>query len=414
MPPKDDVLPAEEQPLPTAVLPTTNSPGYILESDLEEDLEEDDDEDPEEDPADYPTDRDDDDDEEEPYGGEADDEDEDDEEEEEHLTPANPTTVAFLAVDHVPSVEETEPFETDESTATPPPHPAYHVTARISIRAQTSVSLPSDTELAKILAIPTPPPSPLSPWSSPLPQIPSPPLPPILSPLPVSPPLPVSSPPLPASPTYPLGYRAAIIQLRAESPSTSHPLTLPPPIVLPHTRASVAVMRVAAPSTYILAPQLGILPSKILPLGTPPLLPIPLPNPSPPLLLPSTDYRVGVSEARLSPRKRLCIALGLRYEVGESSSAPTARPIGGCRVDYGFVGTLDDEIRLLMSGRLNTLFRDKRAHAHTALLMEREARISREAWGWSMDASDTTRSKVRALRTTILAQQTEIAALRAC
>nr|GEW07728.1 hypothetical protein [Tanacetum cinerariifolium] len=52
MPHKDDMLPTEEQPLPTAVSPTTDSPGYITESDLEEDLEEDD-EDPDEDPADY-------------------------------------------------------------------------------------------------------------------------------------------------------------------------------------------------------------------------------------------------------------------------------------------------------------------------------------------------------------------------
>ncbi|GKG25776.1 hypothetical protein Tco_0398922 [Tanacetum coccineum] len=65
MPSKDDVLPAEEQPLPTVVLPTADSPGYVPESDPEEDLEEDDDEDPKEDPTDYPTDRDDDDDEEE-------------------------------------------------------------------------------------------------------------------------------------------------------------------------------------------------------------------------------------------------------------------------------------------------------------------------------------------------------------
>ncbi|GKC71888.1 hypothetical protein Tco_1117771 [Tanacetum coccineum] len=42
-----------------------------------------------------------------------------------------------------------------------------------------------------------------------------------------------------------------------------------------------------------------------------------------------------------------------------------------------------------------------------------EARLSREAWGRSMDASDTVRSEVRALKTTVLAQQTEIAALRA-
>nr|GFD25796.1 hypothetical protein [Tanacetum cinerariifolium] len=34
----------------------------------------------------------------------------------------------------------------------------------------------------------------------------------------------------------------------------------------------------------------------------------------------------------------------LRFEVGESLSAPTARPTGGFRADYGLVGTLDDEI----------------------------------------------------------------------
>ncbi|GJV98171.1 hypothetical protein Tco_1553423 [Tanacetum coccineum] len=50
-------------------------------------------------------------------------------------------------------------------------------------------------------------------------------------------------------------------------------------------------------------------------------------------------------EVSLPPRKRLCIALGPRYEVGESSSAPTARPTRGFRVDYGFVANLDDEIR---------------------------------------------------------------------
>ncbi|GKA52054.1 hypothetical protein Tco_0745250, partial [Tanacetum coccineum] len=66
MPPEDDVFLAEEQPLPAAVSPTANSPGYITESNPEEDPKEDDedpkkdDEDPEEDPVDYPADRDDD------------------------------------------------------------------------------------------------------------------------------------------------------------------------------------------------------------------------------------------------------------------------------------------------------------------------------------------------------------------
>ncbi|GKD64747.1 hypothetical protein Tco_1306855, partial [Tanacetum coccineum] len=45
-------------------------------------------------------------------------------------------------------------------------------------------------------------------------------------------------------------------------------------------------------------------------------------------------------------------------------------------------------------------------------LIEREARLSGEAWGRSMDASDTACSEVRALRTTVLAHQTEIADLR--
>ncbi|GJT97889.1 ribonuclease H-like domain-containing protein [Tanacetum coccineum] len=283
-----------EPPPPAAVSPTTDSPGYIADSDPEED--------PEEDPADYPADGgDDDDDDDEVSNDNEDDEDDvegdkDEEEEEEHPAPA----------DSVP----------------PPVH--------------------------RIL----------------------------------SPPLPVSSLPLPTSPTYPLGYGAAMIRLRAETPSTSHPL-----------------------------------PSSIPPSGTPPILP--LPTLSPPLLLPSTVCRAGVFEVTLPPRKRLCIASVPRYEVGESSSAPTARPTGGFRADYGFVGTLDDEIkqdleryvdfvmtvrhdtdeiyvrlddaqdeRLLMSGQLNMLRRDRRAHARTARLMETEARLSREAWVQSMDASD--------------------------
>ncbi|GKF99279.1 hypothetical protein Tco_0298062, partial [Tanacetum coccineum] len=133
------------------------------------------------------------------------------EEEEEHLAPADSTATASPVVDPVPSVEKTEPFETD-----------------------------------KLLAIPTPPPSPLTSLSSPLPQIPL-------------PPFPVPSPPT-TSPTYieaPLGYRAAGIRLRTASPPPlplSLPLPLPPPIILPCTRASMVLMRDAAPSTYVQAP----------------------------------------------------------------------------------------------------------------------------------------------------------------
>ncbi|GJW80929.1 hypothetical protein Tco_0144904 [Tanacetum coccineum] len=173
MPPEDDILPAEEQPLPVALSPTADSPGYVPKLDPEEDLEEDDDEDPEEDPADYPAGRgDDSDDEDESSDDDEDDDDiviEEDEEKEEHLAPADSTAVAFLTVKHAPSSKETKPFEIGESAAIPPPHPAYRVTARISIRDKPPTPFWSDKEVARLLAIPTPPSSPLSPWSSPLP-----------------------------------------------------------------------------------------------------------------------------------------------------------------------------------------------------------------------------------------------------
>nr|GEW38333.1 hypothetical protein [Tanacetum cinerariifolium] len=90
IPLEDEVFPAEEQPLPAAASPTTDSPRYIPESDPDEDLEDDDDEDPNEDPADYPADHSD---EEEPSKNDADEEDEeqdeDDDAEEEHPASAD-------------------------------------------------------------------------------------------------------------------------------------------------------------------------------------------------------------------------------------------------------------------------------------------------------------------------------------
>ncbi|GJW54412.1 hypothetical protein Tco_0098497 [Tanacetum coccineum] len=306
MPPEEEVFPAEEQPLPAAVSPTADLPGYIADSDPEED--------PEEDPTEYPADGgDDDDDDDESSDDDKDDddveEDKDKDEEEEHSAPA----------DSVPTI-------------------VY----RIPPHRTTSIK-----------------------------------------------PLPVSSPPPPASPTYPLGFRAAMIQQRAESPLTSHSLPLPPPIILSHTRAYMATMRAAAPSTYILASRSETPLSETPPSGTPPLLPISLPTPSPPLLLPSTDRRADRHEVCLPPRKRLCIARGLRYEVGESSSSPTARPTVGFRADYGFVATLDDEIR-----------RDPERDVGRELGLSREAC---EDGLWMLETPP--RYEVRALRTTVLAQQ---------
>nr|GFC43395.1 hypothetical protein [Tanacetum cinerariifolium] len=44
--------------------------------------------------------------------------------------------------------------------------------------------------------------------------------------------------------------------------------------------------------------------------------------------------------------------------------------------------------RQLLAGRLNMLFRDRRAHAYTRQLIETKARMSREAWARATDASD--------------------------
>ncbi|GJR25627.1 hypothetical protein Tco_1101859 [Tanacetum coccineum] len=315
----DDEIVAEDQPDAEDASPTAQLPDYVPESDPEADSKEDDDEDPEEDPVDYSANGGDDGDDEDESSKENEDDEVDmeadeDEEEEEHPAPADSVVVALLATDQAPSAEETEPFETDESAATPPPHPAYRVTDRISIPALVPTPAWSDAEVARLLDISTPPSSPLSPWSSPIPQIPSP-------SLPLSPPSPVLSPVPPPSPIRSLGYRAAMIQMRAEAASTSHSLPLPPP--------------------FILSPTILDAPSS----GVPPPFPLSVPTLSPPLLLPSTSRREDKPEVTLPPRKRLGIALGPRYEVGESSSAAATRPARGLREEYGLVATMDREMR---------------------------------------------------------------------
>ncbi|GKD72892.1 hypothetical protein Tco_1331174 [Tanacetum coccineum] len=75
---------------------------------------------------------------------------------------------------------------------------------------------------------------------------------------------------------------------------------------------------------------------------------------------------------------------------------------------------LDDEQsqRQLLAGQVNMLFRDRRAHAHTRHLTETEARMSREAWGRSMDVSDLARVEVMSLRTIVHAQMSKITELQ--
>ncbi|GJX56424.1 reverse transcriptase domain-containing protein [Tanacetum coccineum] len=162
--PSDEEVPIEDQPYAVADSPIALSPDYVADSDLEEDPEEDSEDGPVDYPADGGDDNDDDssgDDEEEEETSEEEEasDEEEAEEEEEHLAPAD-SVVAYV-VDHVPHSEEIEPFETDESAATPPSPSACRTTARISIRPEAPVLLPPEEEVERLLALPTPPPLPL-------------------------------------------------------------------------------------------------------------------------------------------------------------------------------------------------------------------------------------------------------------
>ncbi|GJY81942.1 transposase, Ptta/En/Spm, transposase, Tnp1/En/Spm-like protein [Tanacetum coccineum] len=337
--PSDDEAPMEDQTLPADASLIALLPVYVADSDLEEDSEEDhadggDD-------NDEPSDDDDDDDDigdedEEPFEDE-----EDDEEEEEHLAPAD--SPAAPVIDHVPSAEDTEAFETDEAAPTHVPSPRRH-TARMSVRPQTPVPLPSEAEVERLLALPIPPPSPLTPLSSPLPQIPS--------------------------------------------PSSLH---LPPPV----------------PTS--------------LPLPLSPLPPLPAS-----LFIPPVDRREDTSEAELPPRKRLCLtALTSRYEVGESSTA-APRPTGGHGADYGFIGTVDAEVRRQRAEEVGYGIRDVWVDptetveevapttlegvndrvTEIAVVQEQdtqdiyaEALVSQEAWAHSVGLSSAVHYELQAYRT---------------
>ncbi|GJX51088.1 hypothetical protein Tco_0277933 [Tanacetum coccineum] len=217
-------------------------------------------------------------------------------------------------------------------------------------------------------------------------------------PFPLSPPSPVLTTP-PPSPIRSLGYRAATIRMRAEAAATSHSLPLPPPFILSPTRPDA-----------------------------PPPLPTSALTSFPPLsLLPTNSHR----------------------EADPSSAAAAARPAGGFRADYGFVATMDRQIRrdperyvgygitdswdeiveTLQGAPVSTdtelgahmrefesMVRRDTDEIYTARddtpPMETEAGMSREAWGRAMDASDLAHGGVISLRTTVHAQMAEIAELQ--
>nr|GEW11211.1 putative reverse transcriptase domain-containing protein [Tanacetum cinerariifolium] len=274
------VLLAKEQPLPPVNSPTAKSPRYVAESDLKEDPEEYKDDETEDSLVDYPIDGGDDgdDDDSDSSGDDADDEDEDEgeEEEEEHLA------LAYSAI-VIPTVELVTPPEGKE--------PA-------------SISLPPEAKVERLLAMPTPPPSPLASLSPPS-----------------------------------AGERLA--RCTTSSANSAPPLVPSPLLPSSGCPTQIQTLRIASTQAFIHA--------VIVALPSPPL--------PPPLYIPPlVDHRDDVPEIEMPPHKRLCLStLSSRYKVGESS---TARLTEDQEIDYGFVSTLDAEARQRGIGEVGYGIRD--------------------------------------------------------
>nr|GEV74640.1 putative reverse transcriptase domain-containing protein [Tanacetum cinerariifolium] len=187
-------------------------------------------------------------------------------------------------------------------------------------------------------------------------------------------------------------------------------------------------------------------------------------RPEPPMSA-SMEARIARHDALLSPPLLACLTTPAPgFEIGESSAAGAARQIGTtefdlrrCRVEhagYGITNTWDEIVdkmikiasttlegvnervtelvttvrqrtdefetrfedaqfdRALLRAQVNTLFRDRRDHRHTAMLMDREAMYSREAWAFSMDGSSAIAAHVRTLETHVVALITQTTSLQ--
>ncbi|GKA82163.1 hypothetical protein Tco_0788911, partial [Tanacetum coccineum] len=291
------------------------------------------------------------------------------EEEEEHLAPANSAIV-------VPTVELVFPPERTEPVIPPPSTNITTTGARITVRLQASISLPLKVEVERLLAMPTPPPS----------------------------------PPISLSPLY-VGEH--LVRCTAPSEHSS-----PPPVPSPLLPSSGCPTQI---QTFRIASTQALVDAVTATLPSPPLLPLPLSLYIPPPI----DRRDDIPESERSPRKTSCLfALGSRYEVGESF---TARPTGGRREDpaeavpeiapmtvgevnirvtelaelhkhdtqdlYALLEDAQDSRtrisqRVTMdSQRVDLLMGDMMTLQETVLIVEDEAYASREAWAHSIGLS---------------------------
>ncbi|GJR78491.1 putative reverse transcriptase domain-containing protein [Tanacetum coccineum] len=351
----EHVFPAEEQPLPPVDSPTAESPGYVAESDPEEDPEYEDDEE-QDGPVDYPMGGGDDggDDDGDSSGDDADDEDEDMEKEEED------------------EEEEDEEEEEEEEE---------HIASADSTAA--SVSLPSMADVERLLALPTPPLSPLTSLSPPS-----------------------------------AGERLARL---------TDPPVHPSPLLLPSSGCLTQTQALRTTSTQALIDAVtAALPSPLLP----------------PL---SVGRRDKIPESEMPPRKRSCLfAIGSRYEgirdvgygirdtwIDPAEAVPAVVPTTCEEVNTRVVELAElhehdiQDLHALLedaqegrsrisqrvdknSQRVDLLMGDKMTLQETVWTVEEEAYAARVAWNHSIGLSQETYQELQNHRDHVYAHETHL------
>nr|GEV53433.1 hypothetical protein [Tanacetum cinerariifolium] len=330
VPLKDEhVLPAEEQPLPSVVSLTSESPEYVAESDPKEDPEEYEDDETEDGPVDYLMDGGDDgdDDDGDSFMDDADDEDEEDE----HLALANSAIV-------IPTDELAFPPEGTKPAA---------------------ISFPPEAEVDRLLAMPTPSPSPFT----------------------------LLLPPF-------AGERLA----RCTAPTTR---PSPPPMPSPLLPSSGCPTQIQTLSDDI--PKIEIPPRKRLCLSTLGFrYEIRESSTARPIEDRGIDYGF-VSTLDAEARRRWIGEVGYCIRdtwVDPAETIPEIAPI---------IDSLSQRVAM-DSRRVDLLMKDRIAHQETIQIMEEEAYAAREAWAHSIRLSQAIHSELQTHREQM--QQTKIAELR--
>ncbi|GJZ53303.1 hypothetical protein Tco_0608188 [Tanacetum coccineum] len=375
-------FPVEEQPLPPVDSPTAESPGYVAELDPEEDPEEYEDDETEDGPIDYPMDggEDGDDDDDNSSGDDVDDNDED---EEEHLAPADSAVV-------VPTVELVSPPKGIEPVIPPPSTDITTTGARITVRLQASISLQPEAEVERLLAIPTPPPSP---------------------PISLSPPS--------------TGEHLA----RCTTPSAHSSPPHVPSLLLPSSGCPTQIQTLRIASTQALVDAVTTA------LPSPPLPPLP-----PSLYIPPhVDHRdiIPEYEVRESSTARPTGGRGVDYGFVSTLDAEERRR-GIREVGYGIRDTWVDqaeavpEIAPMAMGEVNTRVTElAELHEHdmqdlyalleddqdsrtrisqqeTVLIVEEEAYASREAWAHAIGLSQAAHYELQTHREQVYAHESQL------